>query len=426
MLFVVLGFTIKAETAFGARIEVGVTIDSAGNVSGTIPSSVLCSYKHLRYTGGFISSYAGVSCGSAVTTISGTLEDGFNNGAAMTDDDLYIIELWSGLNWTGDSIYFYATRSGGLWSGYGASSAVTRIDTVTPTSGSTISTSTTHTIGATGYLNASDLNDYSKLKIHLENSNTSFVNCADVICSEFAGGRLSRDFEYSLITDGHFSYSSTTAGLPVGKYYVTTKIEKGSYCLLGYCALTTNIISSSTSFIVGTTTKIDKLKDNANNYINTLASSTVSSFTNCGIADFDLFECGSDLITWSFVPTPDAMQYFGDTLHNDILTHFPLGYVTDIVDILSTSTVGTLTPIDATIPPTIPGAGSHINLDLTGSLDQFLNATTGVYSTAEASSTETLYEITNRYWSYLIYALTIFYLASRILGSQLIPKFRHK
>jgi len=136
--------------------------------------------------------------------------------------------------------------------------------------------------------------------------------------------------------------------------------------------------------------------------------------------------CGSDLITYAFVPTSDSLSYLGNTLHDSILIHFPIGYITDFISIISTSTVGSLTVLSATVPNGVVGAGSHIELDLTGILDDYLNATTSGFTNSTASSTETLFVITNRYWSYLLYILTVFYLLSRILGSKIIPRGHHK
>lgn len=301
----------------------------------------------------------------------------------------------------------------------------TRIISTTPNNGQTVATSTTHTIGATGYLNSDDFNDYSELQIHLENSNNSFLQCADVICAGFSEGAISRDFSYDLLVSGSFSYSSTTQGLPTGKYWVTSKIVKGSFCFLGVCAFRETVFATSTTFTVATTTKLDKLKDDASEYIDTLTGSD-STFEDCTVVSFDFFTCMSDLVIYMFVPEPDAIQYLGDTLHDNILTHFPVGYVTDFVNVISTSTATSLTVIDATLPNGIAGAGAHIELDLTGVLDQFLNATTSQFNNVSATTTESLFTITNRYWSWIVYILTLFYILGRILGSSLIPRFRSR
>jgi len=301
----------------------------------------------------------------------------------------------------------------------------TNISSTTPNNSQTIATSSVNTIGAKGYLNSEDLNDYSKLVIHIENSNKAYEQCSNVICAGISSGGISRDFEYPLVIASHFNYSSTTAGLPIGKYYMQTKIIKGSYCFLGLCATTSTVISTSTTFIISTTTKADALKDSANNYLNSITQSG-SSFDDCSVTSFNFYVCMSDLIAYAFVPTPDAVSYMINQLHENILTHFPIGYVTDFVSIISTSTVGSLTILEATVPSGVVGTGSHIELDLTGVLDQFLSATTSGFSNATASSTETLFEYTNRYWKYFLYIMLLFYMLRRILGSHIIPDTNKK
>lgn len=298
----------------------------------------------------------------------------------------------------------------------------THIETVTPYNGEILATSTTHTIGSTGRISDEDFKDEnSYLKIHLENSAVSYEQCTSVICSDLARNAIRRDFSYELTTASPYTYSSTTQGLPVGKYWVTTQIKVGDWCLFGICATTRTLVASSTTFVISTTTKADDLKDNATEYLNTLTEGG-TTFDDCSVTSFDFFTCMSDLITYAFVPTPDAIAYMTSSLHDQILVKFPIGYITDFVSIISTSTVGSLVVFNATVPNGIPGTGSTITLDLTGVLDPYLNATTSQFTNASASSTDTLFEITNEYWKKILYILAFFYMLSRILGSSLIKK----
>jgi hypothetical protein len=377
---------------------------TANLVEGTYNSSGFCQYS-------FNTSTSGSWSANAVAYI-----DTGCSGVAMTGTYyLYFFGNYLGSNnW--NSIQGYdALINGNL------ASVSTRIDTVNPYNEQLLSTSTTNTIGSIGVISSSDFNGYSELDIHLENSAKGFQQCADVICSELQSGAVSRDFVYPLTTASPYFYSSTTTGLPVGKYYMTTKIRTGSYCIFGFCALMDTLVSTSTSFIIGTSTKADILKTSVIDYLNNLQSTTTSSFANCGIGDFNLFLCGQDLITYAFVPTPDAISYIGTQLHDNILTHFPIGYITDFISIIATTTEGSLTVIDATIPNGVVGTGSHIHLDLAHQLDYILNATTSSFVNSSASSTQTFYEITSYYWKIIVYVLTLFYILGRIIGSSIVP-----
>lgn len=117
-----------------------------------------------------------------------------------------------------------------------------------------------------------------------------------------------------------------------------------------------------------------------------------------------------------FVPDGEVIFNMVDDIHTKVLTRFPLGYITDTITILSTSTLGTLTPIDAYIPNGVPGTGAHIRLDLTHAIDPLLNATTSQFLNISASSTDTFFTITNRYWSLVLYFLAFSYMIGRIIG----------
>jgi len=298
----------------------------------------------------------------------------------------------------------------------------TRIETVAPYSGQLLATSTHTTVGSTGFISSSDFNSYSELDINLQNSANSFQNCADVICAGLSSSSINLDFVYPLTTEGYYFYSSSTQTLPIGKYYVKTKIKTGSFCLLGLCALTRDVVATSTSFTISTTTKLDKLKDAVDLGVADFASTTIQSFQNCGIADFDLFMCGKDMITYAFVPTSDALSSNMQLLHDNVLTHFPLGYLTDFYSIISTSTAGTLSVLSMTVPNGVIGTGASLSLNLTGVLDPLLNATTSTFNNVSASSTQTFYQVTSYYWNLVLYIMALFYIISRVIGSHLIPK----
>jgi len=101
-----------------------------------------------------------------------------------------------------------------------------------------------------------------------------------------------------------------------------------------------------------------------------------------------------------------------------LLHKFPIGYITDIVDVFSTTTEGTLTVIDATIPGALGfGSTQHIHLDITHVFDFLLNATTSQFNNVSASSTETFFEITNHYWSIIVYISALLYILYRTFPS---------
>jgi len=292
---------------------------------------------------------------------------------------------------------------------------LTSIETVDPYDKEIIATSSTFTtFTVTGYVGDYD---EAKLQVHIQNSAQAFTQCADVICSFYSGTAYTQDFETDLYENDGFivDYDLGTEPLEVGNYYLSSKIVQGNYCIFGVCLYDTTVVATSTQFTVATTTKADDLVTSNQDYIDDLFNGG-GTFKNCGIADFDLFLCGSDLITWSFVPTPDAVSHMTTQLHDTVLTHFPLGYLTDFASIMATTSTSTLTVLNAT--STLFG-GAHIRLDLNGVLDQFLYATTGQFINSSAPSTDTLFDITYPYWKYVNYIALLFYILSRLVGSHL-------
>jgi len=146
------------------------------------------------------------------------------------------------------------------------------------------------------------------------------------------------------------------------------------------------------------------------------------SFAECTWAKWDFGLCFGEVMSALFIPREQEWKATVDNLHNGILSKWPWGYIDDLAYRLASTTTGTLTIIDATLPNGIAGAGSSIQLDLNGVLDPFLNATTSQFNNISASSTQTMGEITMGYWEKLIWLLTLLYILVRIMGQRVIPK----
>lgn len=128
----------------------------------------------------------------------------------------------------------------------------------------------------------------------------------------------------------------------------------------------------------------------------------------------------------TFYPSITSQETLSSTLSADNLKYrFPLGYVTDFVTIISTSTESSLVVVDATLPSVLPGGGAHIRIDLSHILDPVLNATSTIFNNASAPSTQTFYEITSHYWNIVLYLAVVFYIIARIVGSHIVPDLGH-
>jgi len=308
-----------------------------------------------------------------------------------------------------------------------ASDTSTRIISTEPAGGSVNATSTSFVFSADGYLNEDDLNSGTQVILRVHNLYATQSNLIGPLFSGLFGSPFSTEgqepfdetYETTLIESGDFEVNKVASVLGIGEYFMDITIRKSS----GFLGLFNDtVFSTSTSFLVATTTAFGQFSE----VINASIASTTEALSN-GIdacswtGDFDFFGCLYSLAIVLFIPDPSGLNQMFDDLKSEALDSFPLGYITDFFSIVSTSTIGTLTPFSATVPTILPGAGSHISLDITNGFDWLLNSTTGPFISPEASTTVTFYEYTSTYWEILVYVLAGLYILRRILGSHLVP-----
>jgi len=293
----------------------------------------------------------------------------------------------------------------------------THISTVTPTNGSTVSTSTSFEFGVTGYVNPQDI-DTDGLDIILSyREKYSQVNgCQgsfDAVCSLHPTDAST--FTFHATTSGAFSFSTTTDIEHIGSYLQTTSIEKSEGFIYRSFHGNTTLISTSTSFIVSTTTTADRQAEDYINAYNDITDGTTTDKFNkdCNVlAIFNTFSplaCLADL----FVPTPAMYQDVADTLKNDIFTHVPFGYITRTIDILNATTTTQLPELKATIPSGYPGGGGVVNLTPWGKL----MGSSSVLSTATSTvDGKTFIEVIEPMWNLFVYFSFAFATFLALLG----------
>jgi len=229
------------------------------------------------------------------------------------------------------------------------------------------------------------------------------------------------DFDFSYNFDG--SNSLCPNAIYDKNYKVTWNAGGSKTTFTGGVQWTT---STTTYFTVGSTTETS----HSGGLVGAVASTTeeqLSQYANgysleaCNMlsGEWDIVNCILSMI----YPDTEFIKQSFTRQYNTITGMFPLGYITDFISIIGTTTVGTLTPIDAELPSALGVGTPHITLDLTGVLDPLLNATTGVFINSSAPDTRTFYEITSDYWDIIISILFVMYLVSRVLGAGFMPTF---
>jgi len=235
------------------------------------------------------------------------------------------------------------------------------------------------------------------------------------------------------VLEGYNTFATTTTIHNTGQYTLEVQLRKtsllstiGGWFGLGNFFDSGLVVSSSTQFIVGEQTPYDLYVASSSQGIsNFIASTTISTDeikSYCSLStSFSFVDCLASL----FVPNQQDLDATLSLAEQNIFTHFPFGYVNDFIQIVSTTTEGSLVALNATTSLPILG-NAHITLDLSHQLDYVLNATTSSFTNESASSTETFYDITSYYWKIIVYLSAVFYLLWRIIGSGAIVNPWHK
>jgi len=157
----------------------------------------------------------------------------------------------------------------------------------------------------------------------------------------------------------------------------------------------------------------------------TLRSSGINIKKDCALTDVGCYiqNLVDSLLDDTTIASTTEAKW--DTIQNNIIYAFPLGYITDFFVQLSTTTTQTVWAIDTTIPMNagLPCGGCTLQLPLTGVLDDLLNATTSEFISKNASSTATWATIVGGYFDLILTVAAILYILNRILGTGLMPNW---
>lgn len=243
----------------------------------------------------------------------------------------------------------------------------TRIESVTPSNGSTVATGTVSFI-VEGYISPDDYNDDMYIDIRTTNNNIDDINpnvnyaTGPLLGSEILGNNMGRHFMLDIATSGPFSVlaTSTYSESEIGIQYMDTKIYSPYFNLFGFGFGTSALISTSTTFTVATTSYIDDV-------IAGIASSTKPQNT---VSRCDALYSTSTPITLSdlplgqavycfIMPTKAGMKQIGSTIYQDIFKRAPLGFITRLYEIGFSNATSSLPILDYTFPTFVPIIGGY-------------------------------------------------------------------
>lgn len=397
--------------------EIGLTINSTRLCRGSYPT---CSSSIILNPNTTISTTAAFPAASDASL-------GFESVISPSTDE-YFVERCNAINYGGTCVRFFGYYNGSSWQLSGLNDFVTRIISVQPIDNSLVATGTPITITSTVFISSNDYTADTIIRQRIKLINSPILGniwggTGDLVAQD----TFDLVFSYDVNSAGSTTVSTTTVFTQIGERYLITEIIDPD--IVPFINLFDNVITSSTTdFLVGTTTSGDAITQSINDSFLNLsgtASSTVDTLSvvcNPFSGNFDIVLCAYRMI----VPDQQTATVLFQETYNMVFSRAPLGYFTDFISIMATSTIGTLTVIDATVPSGLIGTNSHITLDLTNVLDDILYSTTTTsFRSTGANSGDDFYTQTNYYWRIIVSILFALYLMRRVLGSHVIPH-KHK
>lgn len=231
----------------------------------------------------------------------------------------------------------------------------TRINSVEPFGGTTISSTTPLILGATGWVNEPDVIAYNDDPFYVD-IKWSFVrfgsSCMSVICAfDSAGGgalrtvRLGQPYFLTAGSDYGQAFSEATTTnifLPDGKYTMTTSLVRptsilGITSLFGIGFGEATLTQRQSEFIVGTSTSLDDILAGLKDFQFT-ATTTAQALASCNPLSFGLVDCLNVL----FVPSVQDMTSLWDYVRDSLFSRAPWGYGTRLITILTNNASSTM------------------------------------------------------------------------------------
>lgn len=301
---------------------------------------------------------------------------------------------------------------------------VTRIVSVDPADTEVLATSTSYTLETQIYISPDDYVDGTTFRmLVLHNSSVQQVSALQAWETAMSGSYVNRlAIEFPVTSSGYHTFSTTTSSLTSdGRYSFTnqivfpatlgTVVEQGFFASLwarlSYLASIGQglppdeqpLISKNTTFIIGATTWYDDLVTDIQSdsifanaavckpFVNDIATAFINP-------DFDILYCLQFLV----IPSAAQFQVIGQTVYDNVLSSFPLGYITRFVQIMTTATPTQPPALEYTYGTSAPDVlqGKDMSFQL---FDGFYIIPTIV---ADDGSGKNIWDIIAPYWDALI------------------------
>ena len=292
------------------------------------------------------------------------------NAAAFTADSIvstYAMSL--GNDVSSDTVYPPSTCADTTATNFGGAlpckyDTSTRIISVVPANGATVATGTV-AFDITGYINPNEYVGASSttVNIGISNSAQSYNNSVSPYMAISQLGAPyqtwnSKNFQWVATSSGAFSFSTSTDIEQIGTYSMNSNISGPLLHILGWNILSQSLYSTSTSFLVATSTFQDDIIAGA--------SAAAQAVLNSSNQTCDSWLTGSS--TFSSLPVRTAVYcFFAPTtlglsevfahIQTSILAVPPLGYVTRAYEIMWSTGTTSLPVAHYVFPDYMPIVG---------------------------------------------------------------------
>jgi hypothetical protein len=212
----------------------------------------------------------------------------------------------------------------------------TSVLTHTPDDDATVSTSTSQTIGVTGYVTEEDFVEDMYVNLRFS-PYSSFASS-----NQYAWQGLIFDVSFPITSSGAFDFTTTSNRFGLsGGWEIRGQIKRPHQFLFGYLPVSFGSWGDitvgdelNTKFIVGTSTYWDGVRDEINESIDTITStSSTAALATCAPLNFS-FNI-SDCLTVLFLGSDSGWQSVADSFDQNIMTKFPFGYLKRLYDIFA-------------------------------------------------------------------------------------------
>ncbi len=210
-------------------------------------------------------------------------------------------------------------------------------------------------------------------------------------------------------SSGAFAVSTSSDNLAIdfplriGLYSARWEVQTPKFNIFGFSLFYSTRVASSTTFLVGTTTSIDKITIDQTDYIQGILDSTGDPLASCHFSLFDTaldltlgsaaLNCVAGVLHWMFILPPGTLESTMSQLKDGFLTRVPIGYFTRIVSAISGGVEGTLPTVhfDVPIPDTNNDTSGSIALDF--NIDEMIGDSAALEDTFQAPNGHTAKEI---------------------------------